>query len=121
MCQSSGTGIGLRVVTIYFKSERKDGSGSRPCGFYLRGRIILWRSFIERVKPETGISRFRRRVVKGDIVAYNAALLKIVQRPQEFYRYKSLANLCANKRRGSLQQLDGRLAEFTSVLVRLQA
>ena len=56
MCQSSGTGIGLRVVTIYFKSERKDGSGSSPCGSYLRGRIILWRSFIERVINATSLS-----------------------------------------------------------------
>ena len=49
MHQSSGAYIALRVITIYFRSERKSRSGSRPCMFCLRERIILWRSFIERV------------------------------------------------------------------------
>ena len=56
-CQNCGIGIGLCVVTIYFRSERKGGSGSRPCGFYLRGRIIPWRSFIERVIHATSLSK----------------------------------------------------------------
>jgi hypothetical protein len=51
------SGIAIAPLGPIAGVNAKKGSGSRRCGFHLRGRIILWRGFIVRVINAISLSR----------------------------------------------------------------